>query len=61
MAVISLSKKYEGADNYILSAANDLTEAASKLFSTLRKLDAGNYDCDTSRSFPNGKFRRSDK
>jgi L-threonylcarbamoyladenylate synthase len=52
MAVISLSKKYEGADNYTLSAANDLTEAASKLFSTLRKLDAGNYDLILAEVFP---------
>ena len=56
MAVISFYKKFAHSDNidyYILSETANLSEAANKLFSTLREIDAQeNYEVIITEIFP---------
>ena len=56
VAIISFNKKYFGIDEqhqFILSKGGDLNEAAQHLFTTMRELDAMNYDIIVAEIFPN--------
>lgn len=53
VAVISFSKKYEGAFiNKILSTGGDLHEAAAGLFTAMRELDSSSADMIVAEIFP---------
>jgi len=52
VGIISFKKKYKGEMSFCLSENGDLDEAASKLFSALRKLDHPNIDIVLTESFP---------
>lgn len=55
IAIISLSTVYpvvEKEHQYILSATNNLSEAAQNLFTTMRLLDEQNYDIILAEIFP---------
>lgn len=55
IAILSFQKQYELVElqhQYILSPQGDLNEAAQNLFSTMRKLDAMNYDVILAEVFP---------
>lgn len=56
IAVISFQKNYgaqDGISSFILSVNGNLSEAANKLFATLRSVDEADYDLILTEIFPN--------
>jgi L-threonylcarbamoyladenylate synthase len=53
IAIISFYKEYDGASTFALSPTKNINEAAKNLFSTLRKLDNGQFDIIIAEHFPN--------